>query len=432
MKNVLIISYYWPPMGGGGVQRWLKTSKYLKRCSDWNPIILTVNNAEISIYDESLLDEVKDITVLRSPIWEPFRLYKMFTGRKNEKINPGFLSTSNKKSFFDNFSMWIRGNIFIPDAKCFWINPAYKVIKNFLKSKKIDVVVSTGPPHTTHLIANKIKKKYNIPWLADFRDPWTNIDFYHKLKLSFISDKIHKKLELKVLKNANVVTTVSKSWAKDLYKIYNREISVINNGFDPEDFDSKNIINLDSNFTITHAGSINADRNHNIFWETLNELCISNNDFRENLEIKLIGPIDFSVRESIDKFNLNQNVTIIDQMPHNFVIKNLISSQLLYLPLNNSPNVNGIIPGKTYEYMASRRPIICIGNVKGDTAEILNQTKTGYTCSFDDFDCLKEKILYFYSLYLKKKLIIKSENISIYSRKELAIKFTNIFEKMNS
>lgn len=432
MKNVLIISYYWPPMGGGGVQRWLKTSKYLKSCSNWNPIIFTVKNNEISINDESLLDAVKDITVLRSSIWEPFKLYKIFTGRKKEKINPGFLNTTNKKSYLDKISIWIRGNLFIPDAKLFWLQPAYKELIKILNSRKIDVIVSTGPPHTTHLIANKIKKKFDIPWLADFRDPWTNIDFYKKLNLSFFADKIHKNLEQKILRNANVVTTVSKSWAKDFYKISKREIVVINNGFDPADFEKKSNLNLDSNFSITHAGSMNADRNHEIFWKTLNELCASNADFSKNLEVKLIGPVDFSVRESIYKFDLHNNVTFIDQLSHNMVIDNLISSQLLYLPLNNSSNISGIIPGKTYEYIASKRPIICIGDSNGDAAEIINQTNSGFTFSFDDFDLFKQKLLLLYLRYKENNLNISSKNFSIYSRRKLAENFADVFEKMSS
>jgi hypothetical protein len=432
MKNVLIITYYWPPMGGGGVQRWLKTSKYLKDNSDWNPIIFTVKNAEISINDESLLEEVKDITVLRSSIWEPFKLYKIFTGRKKEKINPGFLNTSNKKSFLDKISIWIRGNFFIPDAKLFWLQPAYRELKKILKSRKIDIIVSTGPPHTTHLIANKIKKNFDIPWLADFRDPWTNIDFYQKLNLSFLADKIHKNLELQILRNANVVTTVSKSWAEDFQKIYKREIVIINNGFDPADFEKKSNSSLDSSFSITHAGSMNADRNHEIFWKTLNEICTFNSDFSKNLEVKLIGPIDFSVRESIDKFNLNNNVTFIDQLSHNMVIDNLISSQLLYLPLNNSSNISGIIPGKTYEYIASKRPIICIGDINGDTAEIINQTNSGVNFSFDDFDVFKQMLLHFYSKFKENNLNISSKKISIYSRRKLAENFVDVFEKMSS
>tara|TARA_Y100000385_G_scaffold262017_1_gene293310 strand:- start:1469 stop:2767 length:1299 start_codon:yes stop_codon:yes gene_type:complete len=432
MKNVLIITYYWPPMGGGGVQRWLKTSKYLKNNSDWNPIIFTVKDAETSIHDNSLEKEVKDLTVLRSSIWEPFKLYKLLTGRRNEAINPGFLKTSNKKSFLDNFSMWIRSNFFIPDAKSFWITTAFKQLQKIFKKYKIDIIVSTGPPHTTHLIAMKVKKKYKIPWLADFRDPWTNIDFYQKLKLSLIADKIHRYYELNVLKNADIVTTVSESWAEDFYKIYNREIIVINNGFDPEDFEKKSSKVLDNKFSITHAGSMNGDRNHDIFWATLKAICDSHLDFREKLEVKLIGPIDFSVRESISKYNLNKNVTFIDELPHDKVINHLISSQLLYLPLNNSSNISGIIPGKTYEYIAAKRPIICIGDTNGDTAKILTQTNSGYIFSLLDSNSLEEKLLYFYSMFKNNDLKVFSKNISIYSRKKLSTKFVDIFNKMNS
>ena len=230
MKKVLIISYYWPPMGGSGVQRWLKTSKYL-RDFNWEPIICTAKDPEISMFDKSLESEIpENLEVLRIPIWEPFKLYRLLTGRKTEKINPGFLKTSDKESIFEALSIWIRGNLFIPDAKRFWINTATKTLSKYLKKNKVDIIVSTGPPHTTHLIAMQVSKKFNIPWLADFRDPWTKIDFYHKFNLSKRADTIHKKLELEVLNNANEITTVSESWSNDFLNLSNRKPIVINNG----------------------------------------------------------------------------------------------------------------------------------------------------------------------------------------------------------
>ena len=236
MNKVLVISYYWPPMGGGGVQRWLKTIKYLRQYK-WEPIVFTVNNSDISLYDDSLLYDVPDgIEVISSNIWEPFSLYRIFTGKKDEKINPGFLSKKKGVSFLNNLSIWIRGNFFIPDAKMFWYNPAIKTISRYLQNNKVDAIVSTGPPHTTHLIALFIKKKFDIPWLADFRDPWTNIDFYDKLKLTKWADKRHRRLEMNVLLNANKLVTVSKSWAKDFFNICGRKPDVITNGYDPADF----------------------------------------------------------------------------------------------------------------------------------------------------------------------------------------------------
>ena len=185
MKKVLIITYYWPPSGGAGVQRWLKFAKYLSDFG-WEPIIYTVENGEYPVLDYDLLDEVpKGITVLKTPIWEPYSIYKKFTGRKKEdKINSGFLSEKKNPKLLEKLSIWIRGNLFIPDARKFWIKPSVNFLTNYLIDNPVDIVVSSGPPHSSHIIALKLKEKNKLPWLADFRDPWTNIYYYKELLLN--------------------------------------------------------------------------------------------------------------------------------------------------------------------------------------------------------------------------------------------------------
>ncbi len=261
LRKVLIITYYWPPSGGAGVQRWLKFSKYLHEYG-WEPIIYTPENPEAPSQDFTLLKEIpKGITIIKTPIWEPYEFYKKLVGmKKGEKVNAGFLNEKKKPALAEGFSTWIRGNFFIPDARKFWIKPSVKYLNNYLKQNPVDAIISTGPPHSMHLIALGVKKKLNIPWLADFRDPWTDIDFYHHLRLTKWADKKHKRLELSVLKNADIVTTVSNNWGKDLEKIYSRKVDIVTNGFDPEDFAAANQT-LDTMFTLTHIGSLNKDRN---------------------------------------------------------------------------------------------------------------------------------------------------------------------------
>ena len=430
MKKVLIITYYWPPMGGGGVQRWLKTTKYLREF-DWEPIIFTTENAEVSIHDESLLEDIPDgIEIIKVPIWEPFRLYRSLTGQKGEKINPGFLQKKKGNSFLQNISIWIRGNFFIPDAKKFWYRPSVKELSSYLLKNKVDAIVSTGPPHTTHLIAQKIANRFNIPWLADFRDPWTNIDFYDKLKLTMWADKKHRRLERNVLKNASKIITVSKSWANDLLNISGINPIVINNGFDSTDFKNAGKLPLDVKFSITHAGSLNKDRNPFILWKVLEELVKVNSDFASKLEIKLIGPIDITVKEALKKHNLMQYTRLIDSLPHKEVIPHLITSQVLLLPLNNVPNIEGIIPGKMYEYLGALRPIICIGDIDGDAAEIIYETQTGSVVGFSDKNKLKKEVLKLYDDYKLGVLEINSNHYNKYSRKQLAERFAIIFNQM--
>jgi glycosyltransferase involved in cell wall biosynthesis len=431
MKKVLIITYYWPPMGGGGVQRWLKTAKYIREYG-WEPVVFTADGAEVSMYDESLFSDIPSgVEVIKAPIWEPFDLFKRFIGQKGEKINPGFLQKKKGNSFLRNFSVCIRGNFFIPDAKKFWYKPAIKKLNSFLKNNSIDVIVSTGPPHTTHLIAQKIAKKFNIPWMADFRDPWTNIDFYHQLKLTYWADKKHKRLEKKVLKDADVMVTVSKSWAKDFLRISGIEPIVITNGFDPDDFLEAGKLSLDKKFSITHIGSLNKDRNPFIFWEVINELINEHSNFATDLEIKLIGPIDISVNEELEKHNLISKTTLIDSLPHKDVLSHLIQSQLLLLPLNDVPNIDGVIPGKMYEYFGAKRPIICIGKEDGDAADIIHETQTGIVVGFKDKIKLKTELLDFYNQYKSGSLHLNSKDYLKYSRKELAFKIADVLNTLN-
>ncbi|MCC7331991.1 MAG: glycosyltransferase family 4 protein [Flavobacteriales bacterium] len=432
MKKVLIITYYWPPMGGGGVQRWLKMSKYFREFG-WEPIIFTTENGEASVVDESIVSEIPEKTqTLRVPIWEPFDLYKKLLGKKkDEKIAPGMGQETSSNSILHKLSIWVRGNFFIPDARMFWIKPSVAFLDEYLKKNTIDAIVSTGPPHTTHLIALRITKKIKIPWIADFRDPWTNIDFYHKLMLTSFADKKHKRLELEVLRNATKVVTVTWSWAKDFEKIVNRKIDVITNGFDPNDF-TESEVQLDEKFSITHAGSLNEDRNPKFLWQVLHELTQELENFSQDLEIKLIGQIDVSVQQDVKQCNLERNLTRFAHLPHGKVISHLISSQILLLPLNDVPNINGVVPGKLFEYIGAKRPILCIGKSTGDASKIIQETNSGIVVDFKDKTLLKRAITSYYLEYKNKNLRISSEGFEKYSRKVLAKQYANALTEITT
>jgi len=192
MKKALIITYYWPPSGGAGVQRWLKFVKYLREFG-WEPIVYTPENPEFPEIDESLYSDIpENLTVIKTPIREPYTAYKKFIGRtKKEKINAGFLSEKKRNPFLENISVWIRGNFFIPDARLLWIKPSVKFLLKYLTGNPVDIIISTGPPHSMHIIAMKLNESLKLPWVADFRDPWTNIDFYKDLKLTSWADSRH-------------------------------------------------------------------------------------------------------------------------------------------------------------------------------------------------------------------------------------------------
>jgi glycosyltransferase involved in cell wall biosynthesis len=417
MKKVLIITYYWPPSGGAGVQRWLKFVKYLREFG-WEPLVYTPENPEAPATDNSLLKDIpSNLIVIKQAIWEPYNLYKRFIGqKKEEKINAGFLTEKKRPGLAEKISVWIRGNWFIPDARKFWIKPSAKFLSAYLKKNPVDVIVSTGPPHSMHLIALELKKKLNIPWLADFRDPWTTIDFYDKLMLTKSSDRKHKRLELEVLKNADKVVTVSWNWSKDFKKILNREIDVITNGFDEDDF-PKDKPELDKKFSISHIGAMNKDRNPDQFWKALSELVKENDHLKKSLLIRLIGKNDFSVMESIQENGLSDFTETTSYLPHNEVLLKICSSQILLLPLNNTPNIMGIIPGKLFEYLSAKRPVLAIGNSKGDSARIIHESNAGEVYDFTDKKGMKYEINKMFEQYQNNRLNVTGTGIEKYSRK---------------
>lgn len=427
MKKVLVLTYYWPPSGGAGVQRWLKFVKYLRNFG-WEPVIYTPQNPEYPEYDESLFADIpENLMVLKTSIWEPYGFYKKFIGQKEDvKINAGFLSESKKKSFTENIAVWIRGNFFIPDARKYWIKPSIKYLNSYLRKNKVDTLVSTGPPHSMHLIALRLSEEFGIPWLADFRDPWTNIDFYKDLKLSAFADRKHHRLEKQVLEKANIVTVISPTMAEDFESIYHRKYEVITNGFDEEDVADNDGLIKDEKFSLAHIGTMVKTRNPEILWRALSELVRENNDFANDLEIKLVGKADFTVWDSLDLFGLKPYVSKIDYLPHSEVNRIQCKSQVLLLLINDTPNAKSILTGKFFEYMAAQRPIICIGPEDGDAAKIIQETGAGLVSGYQDVEKLKNNIIEFYHLYKTGNCNISSRNIEKYSRKELTATLANL------
>ncbi len=373
--------------------------------------------------DDSLIREIpSDIEVVRTPIWEPYQLYKTFLGRsKKEKLYSGFINEKKKDSLTQKISVFIRGNFFIPDARMFWIKPSIEFLKEYLKEHPVDAIVSTGPPHSMHLIAEEIHRITGIPWIADFRDPWTNIDFYQDLRLTSLADAKHKRLEKKVLKNATKVVTVT--WrSRDEFKALcgRDDIVVIPNGFDDADFAFQQDSKLDSDFSIVHIGSMNKDRNPHVLWSALKDLVSQHPDLSAKLKIKLIGPVDFSVRESIELNGLQNFTTFVEFVPHTSAVTLQQESQILLLMINNSPNARTIIPGKLYEYLGSGRPILAIGPKDSDSAHVIEMTKGGVVHDYDDLEGMKTRIMEYFALYQSGTLKGSAEEIQKFTRKSLA------------
>lgn len=407
MKRVLIITYYWPPSGGSGVQRWLKMSKYLPEYG-WQPVIYTTENAEYPIIDHSLEKDVApNIEVIRRPINEPYSAYKKFLGiKKEETVKMGFIQEKEKnKSWKSDLSLWVRGNFFIPDARCGWVKPSVRFLKEYLNEHPVDAIISTGPPHSMHLIALKLKKALGLPWIADFRDPWTEIDYYNDLHLTAWADRKHHRLEQEVLTKADKVVTVAPDGARRLGRLGNRNVRTIYNGFDRDD-DAQTPVNLSEQFTITYLGVLSKIQNPSNLWQALAELIKEDSGFDKSLRINMIGQIDSAVVSSIDENGLTQHVAYSPYMPHDQVSAVHRSSTLLLLLLmpDSEPRAKGLLTGKLFEYMASGRPILCIGPEDGDAARILRETGAGQTISFEDKEKMKEALKNLYQRYLENTL----------------------------
>ena len=407
MKRVLIITYYWPPSGGSGVQRWLKMSKYLPEYG-WQPVVYTTENAEYPIIDHSLEKDVApNIEVIRRPINEPYSAYKKFLGiKKEETVKMGFIQEKEKnRSWKSDLTLWVRGNFFIPDARCGWVKPSVRFLKEYLNEHPVDAIISTGPPHSMHLIALKLKEALGLPWIADFRDPWTEIDYYNDLHLTAWADRKHHRLEQEVLTKADKVVTVAPDGARRLGRLGNRNVRTIYNGFDRDD-DAQTPVNLSEQFTITYLGVLSKIQNPSNLWQALAELIKEDSGFDKNLKINMIGQIDSAVVSSIDENGLTQHVAYSPYMPHDQVSAMHRSSTLLLLLLmpDSEPRAKGLLTGKLFEYMASGRPILCIGPEDGDAARILRETGAGQTISFEDKEKMKEALKNLYQRYLENTL----------------------------
>jgi glycosyltransferase involved in cell wall biosynthesis len=420
--KVLIITYYWPPAGGSGVQRWLKFVKYLQEFGI-EPVVYTVDNGNYVKEDASLLNEVpQNIEILKQPIWEPTTL---LFWKKNKEIKNEISNVSK-----GGLLSFIRGNFFIPDPKKFWVKPSVNYLQKYLDKNNIDVIISTGPPHSMHLIAQKLKHQNNIKWLADFRDPWSDL-YYNKdfKQLSFAKNK-NRKLEESVLKNADCILTVSSTLQKEFSKIAKR-VAVITNGFDDEFLDAKKLI-LDTKFSISYIGLLPKQSNPKLLFKVLKALCEENLNFKKDLQLNFIGDISEEVKVAIEENKLLQNTNFVGYVSHHKAIEYQNTSQVLLLLIPNVKNNKGILTGKLFEYLKANRPILAIGPEKGDLATILQETNSGVIVNFDAQEKLKLEIVALYRKYKEDKLIVNFSTIEKYHRKELTKKLAVILKSLNS
>lgn len=421
MKKVLIITYYWPPAGGPGVQRWLKFVKYL---SDFNiePIVYIPENPEYPITDDSLLAEIPEgTTIYKHPIAEPYRFAKLLSRKKTGRISSGIIKDKNQ-SIIEKLLLWVRGNFFIPDARKYWVRPSVTYLHDIIKKKGIDTIITTGPPHSVHLIGHFLKQHNTLQWLADFRDPWTSIGYHKKLKLTWLAKQKHKELEQLVLTTADKLIVTSQTTKNEFRKITRKPIKVITNGYDTEAIQN---ITLDKAFTISHIGSMLSGRNPENLWKVLARLVEKNSAFKAVLKLQFIGVVSKDVLETIKAAGLEQYVSVLGYVSHDKAIAYQQSSQVLLLPEIDSEETTGIIPGKLFEYMASERPILGIGPKGWEVAQLVSQTKTGAIFEYTSETDLENVLLNWFEQYQNQNLTVASQNVSQYSRRELTRQLAN-------
>ncbi len=428
MKKILIITYYWPPAGGGGVQRWLKFAKYLPE-NGITPIVAIPDDPEYPITDTSLKGDINNnIEEIRIPIWEPYKLFKAFTSKKaDEKVNTGILNSKKKKSLTEKISIWLRGNILIPDARVFWVRPTVKQLKRYLKDNPVDTIITTGPPHSVHLIGDKLKKKLKLNWIADFRDPWSEIDYLEEFNLGKLAKAIHKKLERKVLLKSDRVITVSHNWAKDLKRLGAPEVSVITNGYDEADFKTFNYHSEPDKFILLYSGMLHEYRNPVFLWDELERLCSKNHDFADKFHLSFFGTIDDAVFKYLDKLQfLSKRFSFGGYISHNDLLKEYEQASMLLLIQNETKNALGHIPGKVFEYLATQKAILAIGPTKeSDIFGILQKTNSGKVFNSQDPDLLSAYISDKFSKR-ESNFMLNSDTIQEYSRNYLTKELVKI------
>jgi len=426
-KKILIITYYWPPAGGPGVQRWLKFAKYLPDFG-WNPVIYTPENPSYPLVDESLLKDVpQNIEMVKTKIWEPYQLAEKLN-KSNKKFKAGQFDVGKNQSWKSRLSIWVRGNFFIPDARVFWVKPSIKFLEQYLKENKIDVVVTSGPPHSMHLIGLGLKKKLpGLKWIADFRDPWTEISYYKHLKLTKSSDRKHRLLESAVFKTADITLATSYTDAENFRKAGANSVC-ITNGFD--ETDGQKTENTDKTrsekFTLSYIGVLEQLRNPENLWTALTELVKENPEFAQNFTLKFAGRVDDKALQALESGVLKNHILNLGYLPHHKAVEEMQKSSLLLITNFPDESSKGIIPGKIFEYLASGKQIISFGPEGADVSRILNETKAGKHFSYQDSKAVKSFILEKFELWKQGNLFDNTQNIEQFSRRNLTGKLAEI------
>lgn len=421
-KRVLIITYYWPPSAGSGVQRWLKFAKYLPEFG-WEPVIFTPENPDFELRDESLLKEIPPQTeVLKFPIWEPYGIFRKLKGEKLGDTSK--VLEKKEKSILDQVGISLRANLLVPDPRMFWVRPSVKFLKDLVEQGQFQAVITTGPPHSMHLIGRNIKRKTGIPWLADFRDPWSQWEFLDALPMIKPVRNIHKKLEMSILKEADVITTISPTFQDDFQTLAHRKIHLLTNGFDPSDMPENwsEDVPDPGELEIVYTGVIDSIRNPIPFLEAM-QAVFENSD--KPVKLRFVGKVSEQVQQFIDKDEWRRDhVGLEGYVAHEAVFTYYQKAHLLLLILTDTKNAKGNIPGKLFEYMATGRTILALGDPNGDAAKILKKASAGWVFAHSDTSGIQA----FLQEFNPSIDFSVSDSVAQYSRKQLTQQLAELLD----
>jgi glycosyltransferase involved in cell wall biosynthesis len=421
-KKVLIIAYYWPPSGGSGVQRWLKFVKYLAQLG-CEPYVFTPENPSFTIRDESLIKDVpSEAEVIRFPIWEPYESFFRLSGAlsKKESRKPADLVSTKSNSLLQRLSTFVRANFFIPDPRVFWVRPSVKFLHDFLRENEIRTIITTGPPHSLHLIGYKLKKKNpSLRWLADFRDPWSEWGLLDSLKVSTLVRKVHRKLEAKVLKSADQIITITPFYVRRFETLSQRKVALLTNGYDEDDFKTLNLERTEK-FTIRHVGIVNEKCNPKPFMQVIQKMIATDPEFKQKIHIDFVGEVHSHLRDFVNASKeLSAVTTFTASVPHVQLIQMYGKSSLLLLILTGYKDAEGYMPGKLFEYLATGLPIFGTGPALGDAAALLRSSGAGELADGNDPRQIESKIMEHFNNWKNASPLIPRSKVERYSRKSI-------------
>lgn len=424
MTKALIITYYWPPAGGPGVQRWLKFATYLEQYNV-KPVVYIPENPTYAIVDQNITEEVPaGIEIISYPIKEPYKMAKWFSKNNTQEMSRGILPEKHP-SILERLMLFIRGNFFIPDARIGWVKPSVSFLSKYLLENPVDIVITTGPPHSVHLIGLRLKSKLGCKWMADFRDPWTTIGYHSKLKLTNTAEKKHKHLEATVLNEADQILVTSPTTAQEFKAITKKPIAVITNGYDAA-INTTEPIDVDAKFSIAHVGSFLTKRNPVVLWEILAQLSQEIDGFLADLQLVFAGYISPQILEILDTYNLSDTIDNKGYLSHKEAIIIQKKSQILLLTEIDAPETRCIIPGKLFEYFIANRPIVAIGPNGSDIKPLIDQTGTGSFFDYSQREDLKAHITSCYEQFKNGSLQVNPIGLEHFSREHLTSKLATL------